>query len=124
MASDLKSRLQADLNQARKQRDKSRVLVLSTVLADVRYKEIDDGHEADDEAVIQVISRVIHAFRVEVPIRSLFEAPTVANMAVVIVQNLANEVEQEDLDRMLAKSVALSEEQAKHHLTDENAATR
>ena len=56
MASDLKSRLQANLNQARKQRDKARVLVLSTVLADVRYKEIDEGNEADDETVVQVIS--------------------------------------------------------------------
>jgi uncharacterized protein YqeY len=59
VASQLKSRLQADLNQARKQRDKERTLVLSTILADVRYREIDDGREASDDVVVQVVSRAI-----------------------------------------------------------------
>ncbi len=59
MSSDLKVRLQADLNQARKERDKQRILVLSTVLSDIRNKEIDQGIEADDEAVVQVISKGI-----------------------------------------------------------------
>jgi hypothetical protein len=59
VASQLKSRLQADLNQSRKQRDKGRTLVLSTILADLRYKEIDDGQEASDDVVVQVISRAI-----------------------------------------------------------------
>lgn len=59
MASQLKSRLQTDLNQSRKQRDKDRTLVLSTILADLRYREIDDGHEASDDVVIEVISRAI-----------------------------------------------------------------
>jgi hypothetical protein len=59
VASQLKSRLQADLNQSRKQRDKERTLVLSTILADLRYREIDDGQEASDDVVVQVISRAI-----------------------------------------------------------------
>ena len=59
MASDLKSRLQNDLNEARKQRDKLRILVLSTTLAEVRNKEIDLGSDSDDETVIQVLSRGI-----------------------------------------------------------------
>lgn len=59
MASDLKGRLQKDLNEARKQRDKLRILVLSTALAEVRNKEIDLGSDSDDETVIQVISRGI-----------------------------------------------------------------
>jgi uncharacterized protein YqeY len=59
VASQLKSRLQADLNQARKQRDKERTLVLSTVLADLHYREIDDGREASDEVVVEIIARAI-----------------------------------------------------------------
>jgi hypothetical protein len=59
VASQLKSRLQGDLNQSRKQRDKGRTLVLSTILADLRYREIDDGQEASDDVVIEVISRAI-----------------------------------------------------------------
>lgn len=59
MASELKSRIQADLNAARKDRDKLRTLVLSTALSEIRNKEIDDGGEVDDDAVIGVISRAI-----------------------------------------------------------------
>lgn len=59
MPSDLKLRLQADLNHARKQRDKARTLVLSTMLSEIRNKEIDEKREADDDAVIQVLSRGI-----------------------------------------------------------------
>ena len=58
-ASPLKSRLQADLNAARKERDKFKTLVLSTLLADLRYKEIDDKVEASDDVVVQVITRAI-----------------------------------------------------------------
>lgn len=59
MPSELKSRIQADLNAARKDRDKLRTLVLSTALSEIRNKEIDDGGEVDDDAVIGVISRAI-----------------------------------------------------------------
>jgi uncharacterized protein YqeY len=57
--SPLKSRIQADLNEARKRRDKERTLVLSTLLADIRNREIEDIAEASDDVVVQVISRGI-----------------------------------------------------------------
>jgi uncharacterized protein YqeY len=57
--SALKSRIQSDLNAARKQRDKFRTLVLSTLLADLKYREIDDKAPATDDVVVQVISRAI-----------------------------------------------------------------
>lgn len=59
MPSELKLRIQADLNQARKQRDKERTLVLSTLLSEIRNKEIDEREEADDDAVMQVVSKGI-----------------------------------------------------------------
>lgn len=59
MPSELKARLQADLNQSRKDRDKERTLVLSTLLSEVRNKEIDGGQEATDDDVIGVISKGI-----------------------------------------------------------------
>lgn len=58
-ASDLKSRLRADVNTARKGRDKLRILVLSTILSDIRNKEIEVGGEVDDEGVLQVLTRAI-----------------------------------------------------------------
>ena len=59
MSSELKARLQADLNASRKDRDKERTLVLSTILSEVRNKEIDERTELDDDGVVQVLSRAI-----------------------------------------------------------------
>jgi len=59
VSSDLKIRLRADLTAARKERDKLRTLVLSTVLSEVRNKEIDQRGELDDDGVVQVISKRI-----------------------------------------------------------------
>ncbi|MGD8320911.1 MAG: GatB/YqeY domain-containing protein [Gemmatimonadota bacterium] len=59
MSSDLKSRIQADLNTARKARDKERTLVLSTLLSEIRNREIDGGSELDEDGTIQVIARAI-----------------------------------------------------------------
>jgi len=55
----LKSRLQADLTVSRKSRDKLRTRVLSTVLSDLKNKEIDAGAELDDAGVEAVVSRAI-----------------------------------------------------------------
>lgn len=57
--SDLKDRIQQDLNKARKGRDKPRTLVLSTLLSDLRNREIDQGSEADDDTVQEIVIRGI-----------------------------------------------------------------
>ena len=59
MASELKARIQADLNAARKERDKERTLVLGTVLSEIKNREIDGRTELDDDAVVQVVSKAI-----------------------------------------------------------------
>lgn len=60
MSSELKNRVQADLNEARKQRDKDRTLVLSTLLSELKNKEIELGVEAlDDAAAVQVVTKGI-----------------------------------------------------------------
>ena len=59
MAEPLRNRLQSDLNQARKARDKGRTLVLSTTLAELKYQELELGRDAADEDVIQVLTRAI-----------------------------------------------------------------
>jgi uncharacterized protein len=57
--SSLKSRLQADLTTSRKSRDKLRTRVLSTVLSDLKNREIDSRSELDDAGVLEVVSRAI-----------------------------------------------------------------
>lgn len=59
MGSPLKTRLQADLNEARKAREKLRTLVISTTLSELRNREIELGAEADDAEVMSVISRAV-----------------------------------------------------------------
>jgi len=67
----------------------------------------------------KIISRVINTLLVKVPLRSLFQAATVANMAVVIVQNQVEKAESKDIDRMLAELEALSDEEAQRVFGDE-----
>ena len=68
----------------------------------------------------QVISRMIRTFRVELSIRSLLEASTVADMAVAITQDRAKSAGQSDIDRMLAELEALSDTEAKQLMADGN----
>lgn len=57
MSTPLKQRLQEDLTQARKAREKLRTLVLSTTLSELRNREIEEGREADDPMVVDVVSK-------------------------------------------------------------------
>ena len=59
MSSALKKRLQNDLNEARKGREKLRTLVLSTTLSELRNREIELGREADDSEVLAVITKAV-----------------------------------------------------------------
>ena len=68
----------------------------------------------------QVISRVINTFKVELSIKTLFDSPTVADMAVVITENMAKKAGDEELARMLAELESLSDEEARQRLADES----
>lgn len=57
--SELNDRLRADLNAARRQRDKLRTVVLSTTISEVRNREIEMGRDATDDDVVEVLSRAI-----------------------------------------------------------------
>ena len=57
----------------------------------------------------QVISGVIRTFQVEVPLRYLFEAPTVAAMAVAVAQDRLKEVDLLGIGRMLQELESLPE---------------
>lgn len=59
MADTLSERIRADLNEARRSRDKLRTTVLTTVLSEIRNKEIEQGGEASDGDVVGVVSKAI-----------------------------------------------------------------
>ena len=66
----------------------------------------------------QIVSRVINTFQVKVPLRSLFQSPTVADMTVVIVQQQAEKAEREDIEQMLAQLEALSDEETQRLIAE------
>ena len=57
--SELKNQLSADLIEARKARDKVRTVCLSSTLAELRNREIDTGTAADDQDVLEVLTKAI-----------------------------------------------------------------
>jgi acyl-coenzyme A synthetase/AMP-(fatty) acid ligase/acyl carrier protein len=67
----------------------------------------------DSLAAARVVSQVIKTFQLELPLKALFESPTVANMALVITQNQAKNVGEEELARMLREVEAISEDEAR-----------
>ena len=57
MAPSLADRLRAAMNEARKQRDQARTLLLSTILSDVKNREIELNHIPTDDETADVLRR-------------------------------------------------------------------
>ncbi len=70
-------------------------------------------------AVSRVISRVIQTFQLELPIKALFDAPTVAEMATIIAQNQTKRASNAELARMLNELDSMSEDEAQKQLAGE-----
>jgi len=58
-AEDLKTRIRQDLNTARREGAKDKARLLSTILSDIRNKEIEKGHELDDSETVEVLARCV-----------------------------------------------------------------
>jgi len=69
-------------------------------------------------AATRVISRAREAFKMELPLRLLFEKPTIEELALAISHSQALGGEQEDLNPILTELEALSDEQARQLLAD------
>lgn len=59
MAENLKERMRADLNEARRERDKVRTGVLTMTLSEVRNREIELGRDLEDQDVIAVVAKAV-----------------------------------------------------------------
>ncbi|MBC8030241.1 MAG: amino acid adenylation domain-containing protein [Pyrinomonadaceae bacterium] len=67
----------------------------------------------------QVISRTRNLFSVDLPLRRIFETPTVAGLAIAIYEMQAADTEDEELAAMLAELGQLSEEEAQRQFAEE-----
>ena len=63
-------------------------------------------------AALRVISRVIQSFKLVLPVRALYDAPTVARMAEVVKQNHAHRADDAELEQMLRQVETMTEEEA------------
>ncbi len=69
----------------------------------------------------QIISRVLNRLHVEVPLRSMFESPTVADRAVVITTRQAEQMGHDETARILREVERLSDDEAQQRLANERA---
>ena len=97
---------------------------LATIWADVLKAESLSMHDnffelgGDSLAASRIISRVIQSFQLELPLRALLEAPTVAQMAGVIEGNHDRHATDADLARMLSEVEAMTEADAQRHFDE------
>jgi hypothetical protein len=59
VASDLEKRIRTDLDQARRARERERIVLLSTTLSEIRNRRIDQGADLDDDEVVEVVARAV-----------------------------------------------------------------
>jgi len=72
----------------------------------------------------QVMSRVRAVFEMDVPLRTLFEKPTVEELAVVVTERRAERVAGEEVSSILAEVESLSDEEARRILADQSETRR
>ena len=99
--------------------------VLATIWAEVlELRQIgihDDFLDLGGDSLLahQLVARVLAAFQVTLSVPTLFQSPTVADMAMVIVQHWAEDVGEEDLAAMFVEVSNLSNEEARQRFLKE-----
>jgi acyl carrier protein len=92
--------------------------IWAEVLGQVQVGRHENFFELGGHSLLatQVVVRVRQVFAVELPLRELFTAPTVAGMAEAIVRARAEQQDHDELERLLAELDELSEEETQQLL--------
>lgn len=108
--SALADRLQGDLNSARKAQDKSAVLLLGTILSDIKNKRIELRRDPTDEDVIDVLRKGIKRRRESVEMYDKGGRADLADKergeATALEQYLPAQVSEDDIRAAVREAVA------------------
>jgi uncharacterized protein YqeY len=74
----LADRLRAAMNEARKQREQARTLLLSTILSEVKNRELELNHPLSDDETVEVLRRGIKKRRESVAVYEQAGRPELA----------------------------------------------
>ena len=69
-------------------------------------------------AASRVISRVIQSFKLVLPVKALFDAPTVARMTELVTQKLGHRADDAELEQMLRQVETMTEEEAERYVAE------
>ena len=69
-------------------------------------------------AASRVISRVIQSCKLVLPVKALFDAPTVARMTELVTQNLGHRADDAELEQMLRQVETMTEEEAERYVAE------
>ncbi len=72
----------------------------------------------DSLSANRIVSSVIQHFQVEIPLKALFQSPTVAEMAAVIIEHQGNKLSGKELEQILTELESLSEDEAQKRLSE------
>jgi hypothetical protein len=69
-------------------------------------------------AAMRVVSRVVQTFQLELPIKALFDSPTISEMASIITASSTKRASDAELERMLNEIEVMTEEEARKRLAE------
>ncbi|GAC1687379.1 MAG: hypothetical protein NVS9B5_25890 [Terriglobales bacterium] len=102
--------------------EQEKLLAIWTEVLKINQISIDDNFfELGGHSLLatQIISRIRNEFRVQLPLHSFLETPTIANLAEKISQCPVAESEQEEMTRLLQELEGISDEEAERILAAE-----
>ncbi len=91
------------------------VLALDQVGIDDNFFDLG-GHSL---TAAQIISRLIQAFQLELPLKSLFQAPTIAEMAAIIAEHQGENLTVQAMERVLSEIESMSDDEAQRIVAKE-----